>query len=300
MVLRQPIEQMAGGSALNTACQLGNLVRLLGAGTPWAVDLHTIIGVDPFGQFLRSALKPPVTLSSPSDDNLRTGACICLSGSDDRCFLTYRGAIGELALRHLNMDLVLEADALYIGGFYNCPELWPSVPDLLATCKLKGMTTLLSPQYDATEEWLGLDVSVWRHLDVLIANEVEALAISRRSGVVEAAHALLDEGVKLVVVTQGGAGAFVARRDESTGAVQEFRQPCKSVQVVDTTGAGDAFAAGFVFEYLRSGGDVREALRLGCALGTCLVQRIGASATPSLEDIRANHVTGAEGVREKH
>jgi hypothetical protein len=49
------------------------------------------------------------------------------------------------------MDLVLEADALYIGGFYNCPELWPSVPDLLATCKLKGMTTLLSPQYDATE-----------------------------------------------------------------------------------------------------------------------------------------------------
>jgi hypothetical protein len=72
---------------------------------------------------------------------------------------------------------------------------------------------------------------VWRHLDVLIANEVEALAISRRSGVVEAARALLDEGVKLVVVTQGGAGAFVARRDESTGAVQEFRQPCKSVQV---------------------------------------------------------------------
>jgi sugar/nucleoside kinase (ribokinase family) len=78
------------------------------------------------------------------------------------------------------------------------------------------------------------------------------------------------------------------------------QSPTSREQVVDTTGAGDAFAAGFVFEYLRSGGDVREALRLGCALGTCLVQRIGASATPSLEDIRSNLVSGAEGVREKH
>ena len=60
------------------------------------------------------------------------------------------------------------------------------------------------------------------------------------------------------------------------------------MQVVDTTGAGDAFSAGFLHVW-KATGDVQAALRWGCALGTTVVTRVGASMTLSVEeDIRPN------------
>lgn len=78
-------------------------------------------------------------------------------------------------------------------------------------------------------------------------------------------------------------------RDGHTTVVHA-RVPCGRMQVVDTTGAGDAFSAGFLYVW-KATGDVQTALRWGCALGTTVVTRVGAGSRLSVEDdIRPNLV----------
>ncbi|CAM9657105.1 unnamed protein product [Ectocarpus sp. 12 AP-2014] len=153
-------------------------------------------------------------------------------------------------------------------------------------------------------------------------NEDEALNISGCDDVAEAASFFLDRGVGLVVVTRGGGGAFAASRRHGGGGTaggrgsvrikggggggaaggggddgggeggfqRSWEQKCVPVEVVDTTGAGDAFSAGFLHVWV-GGGDVQAALRWGCALGTAVVTRVGASSKLSIEeDVRPHLV----------
>ena len=86
----------------------------------------------------------------------------------------------------------------------------------------------------------------------------------------EDARVLLRSGVPLVVITLGGAGAMAA------DAQQMWFQPTKNFEALDTTGCGDAFAAGFLFGWCRSR-DVRRGLVYGCACGGANVAEFGGS-----------------------
>lgn len=96
------------------------------------------------------------------------------------------------------------------------------------------------------------------------------------------------QGVGTVVITLGERGAYAARRLPPSGSgeaagsegMEEFEQPCVPIEVRDTTGAGDAFCAGFAFALLQSQGDVRQAVRWGCAMGRAVVGCYGASTLP--------------------
>lgn len=86
----------------------------------------------------------------------------------------------------------------------------------------------------------------------------------------EAITKLLDKNCPLIVVTRGKEGAIAASRTE------RWEQPAKARQVVDTTGAGDAFAAGFLYGWCQAG-DVRLGLIYGCACGAAAVGQMGGS-----------------------
>lgn len=85
-----------------------------------------------------------------------------------------------------------------------------------------------------------------------------------------AIHILLEKGCKLIVVTRGKEGAIAVSREE------RWEQPSLSRQVVDTTGAGDAFAAGFLYGWCQAE-DVRLGLIFGCACGAAAVGQMGGS-----------------------
>ncbi|CAM9753466.1 unnamed protein product [Choristocarpus tenellus] len=191
-----------------------------------------------------------------------------------------------------------------LPGFYNCPCLWKDLPGLLEEARREGCTCSLGPQYDASEQWQGLE-EIYPLLDVFIPNELEARKLSGYHDIEEAARFFIAKGVGLVVITQGAAGGFAMQsRDRETetngtGGSQSERlraeeghtrwdQTCRSVKVVDTTGAGDAFSAGFLYAWKVTGGNVQTALAWGCAMGTSVVLKVGASVALTLQEIEAN------------
>jgi sugar/nucleoside kinase (ribokinase family) len=161
-----------------------------------------------------------------------------------------------------------------------------------------GITTSLNPQYDSTEGWVGMQ-EVCPYLTFYIGNKLELLKIGKRSTVAESALEMLRWGCRVVVVTLGaeGAQAFVKRSDSTFGIgpissefawsssnvdclshdhMIVYSESCATVTVVDTTGAGDAFAGAFLTQWVTSK-DIRKSLRAGCTAGTAAVTVRGAS-----------------------
>jgi sugar/nucleoside kinase (ribokinase family) len=126
---------------------------------------------------------------------------------------------------------------------------------------------LLAPgeQAAAILEWVA---PAFAHLDLLLPNEEQVLALSGEDDVVAGARALIGRGVGCVAATCGAAGAVVVDA-ESVESVPAFDVP-----VVDTTGCGDAFSAGLL-RGLALGRSRREAAVLGCAAAALVAQGLG-------------------------
>lgn len=258
-----------GGSAANTACGLARL------GVP--ATLVACIGSDPLGDMLLELVRRHGVDAGGVVRHLtaKTGLSTALSTPQDRGFLTYLGALVELRAEDVPAELLERARHLHTTSYFMLAGLRPGLPELLAAAKRRGLTTSLDTGFDPAERWAGLD-ELWPHLDVFLPNEVEALAITR-AGSVEEAAALLAQRVPCVVVKLGPEGCLAVchGRIERVGAPQ--------VPVADTTGAGDAFVAGFLTAWLERQ-PLRQCLALGVACGTLSVMQPGATAgQPSRE-----------------
>ena len=109
------------------------------------------------------------------------------------------------------------------------------------------------------------------HTDYLLPNDEQVLGFTGAASLVEGARALVAAGVGCVAVTQGAKGALVVTADEV------IEVPAYAVDVVDTTGCGDAFSAGFL-RGLSLGRDLRGAAELGCATAAQVAQGLGTDA----------------------
>lgn len=183
-----PFEILAGGSALNSAIQLSNLINLydeelLDKNIVMDVKLHTIIGDDNYGTILKNATaKHHVKLFSPTIENGSSGVCLCLCGHEDRAFITHRGVSSIFSLKHLNLEELYSSSHVHIAGFYNYPNLWNHLPNLLKNLQSQGITTSLSPQFDASEEWKYVQDSL-PFIDIFLPNEVEAKEIAKNMNI---------------------------------------------------------------------------------------------------------------------
>jgi ribokinase len=144
-----------------------------------------------------------------------------------------------------------------------------------------GIPTLFNPAP------LGEDFprELLRHVDILVPNESEFVGLMTTLGQ-PLTHSRLNSapgpklqalcrkaGVATVVVTLGARGCFV-----STASRFEFLAAHAGIKAVDTTGAGDAFCGGFAAGFVRSGGDIFAAAKLGNAAGALAVTKCGTAA----------------------
>lgn len=305
--IRSPIETVAGGSALNTAVQLSALLRTrrqrVQARPFRRCVLHSRIGRDLYGDLVAARIREAgVTLSARREG--AQGVCICLSGEQDRAFVSYKGSVADLTEEDIDWNALLVPGTahLHFSAYYDCAGLQPSVPKLVEAVKSKrGATVSIVPQCDSSGEYGGGLLELLPQIDVLVCNQREACSIA---GVAygcgsdgddassecaakptwaetdEAVRRLQQAGAPLIVITLGSQGAIAVDRSSW------WFQPTRPRPVVDTTGCGDAFAAGFLFGWCGSR-DVRRGLVYGCACGAAAVGQVGGSEPIDVQEINA-------------
>lgn len=237
------------------------------------------VGQDEFGRFMVEQLKDRGvdTQGVVVDSRIKTGLGVILSTGNDRAILTYLGSIAALHYEEIDQALLAQARHLHLGSYFLLDALRPDIPRLFDQARSYGLSVSLDTNYDPAETWNGGLKETLARTDIFLPNATELRAITG-VGHVEAALQIMTSQVPLVAVKLGPEGA-VARRGSETA--QALSLP---IEVVDTTGAGDSFDAGFIYGYLARW-ELARALRLGCICGALSTRAAGGTAAqPSLDE----------------
>ena len=212
------------------------------------------------------------------DASVPTGFSVILSQPADRAILTYPGSIARLRLGDVDPSMLRRARHLHVGGYFLLEALRPDLPELFGRAKAHGLSTSLDTNWDPSGRWdAGLE-KLWPVCDVFLPNEQELLNIAgqREFG---AALETLSARIPTIAVKAGARGG-VARHAGQTVTAAPLE-----IDVVDTTGAGDSFDAGFLYGYL-SGKSLEESLRLACACGSLSARGVGGTERqPTLPEV---------------
>jgi sugar/nucleoside kinase (ribokinase family) len=202
-------------------------------------------------------------------DGVQTSASVLPIRSDgSRPAFHVIGANATYGPDDVDWDALAAVTHLHLGG----PEFMggESAARILSFARERGVVTsadILAPGEQAAQivDWIG---PAFEHLDYLLPNDEQVLGLSGRDDLEEGCRALLERGVGCVAATRGAEGAVVVDAD----GVE--RVPAFAVDVVDTTGCGDAFSAGFL-RGLALGRERRDAAVLGCATAALVAQGLG-------------------------
>jgi len=260
-VLAEDFQTVLGSASAVFACGAARL------GHP--VSFFSKVGDDDYGRFCLDALqKAGISTGNVAKvATSKTGVTISLSTRSDRAFVTVLGAISELRYKDLDLQALQGHTHLHMTSFFLQTALRPSFPRILRHAGKLGLTTSFDPNSDPLSSW-GPDVwSVVDEITILFINQEEALHLTRKTNVREALKQLAERA-PCVVVKLGPRGAIAAADGQVVCA------PPFKVSPVDTTGAGDSFAAGFVHAFL-SGRDLHGCLLEGNACGALSTLQVG-------------------------
>ena len=261
---RATISTQGGGAAANVASWLSV------SGT--AAHVIARVGDDAAGQTVLSELdKYGVAHSQTVVPGANTGVVIVLVDAlGERTMFPDSGANSGLSLADLPpLD---EITAVYLSGYPLVnPKSREGALDILRAVKERGLPVIFDPSTVGVLLEVGLNqVREWLALvDVVILNEEEAHFLSGKNNPIEAAAELLKK-TPLVVIKRGGNGALAQARGSAVVQI-----PAVETEVLDTTGAGDAFAAGFILAWANDG-DLIDALNSGASLAAKCVSTLGA------------------------
>ena len=267
LVLVDEMSLYTGGCAVNTATALARL------GTP--VEVMGRVGPDAFGDFLLDELHGRgIGVGSVSrDPETGTSATMVMVDADgERRFVHYIGANARLTLEDIQWDVIERASIVHVAGALVLPGLdGPPTAELLRKARSMGVTTALDTVWDDTGRWMQLLEPCLPHVDYFVPSLEEARALTGQDNPEDIGRALLEHGVGTVGLKMGAAGCLVMA---DTG--ESLRMPAFEVDVVDATGAGDAFAAGFIAGVWH-GWTLEDTARLANAVGALCVTGLGAT-----------------------
>lgn len=256
-----------GGCAVNSASALALF------GIP--VEVIGKVGADPFGDFVINAMRGRGigTAGVKRDGQVGTSATMVMVDPDgERRFVHYIGANARLTLADVDLEMVESASILHVAGTLVLPGIdGQPTAELLSRARAAGVTTFLDTVWDATGRWMELLEPCLQFIDYFIPSLPEAQAITGREQPRQVAQVLLDHGVGTVGLKMGAEGSLVM-----SGNGEFIRLPAFQVEVVDATGAGDAFAAGFIAGVWQ-GWPLEKTLRFANAVGALCVTGMGAS-----------------------
>jgi sugar/nucleoside kinase (ribokinase family) len=263
-----------GGSGAIVACGAARLGLRVAFGG--------VVGDDPFGRFLRDELdsRGVDVRGLVVDPERSTGATVVLARTEDRAILTHPGTIGELRAELIDAELLDGARHVHVSSYFLQGRLAPDLGALFDRVHGRRGTTSVDPNWDPSERWDGGLHELLGRTDVFLPNAAEATRIAGTDRFEDAVVALASEA-RLVVTKAAGDGAVAA----ASGRVVRARPP--RVDAVDTTGAGDAFDAGFLVSWL-AGDPLERSLAIANACGALSTRALGGvDAQPTMREVVA-------------
>jgi sugar/nucleoside kinase (ribokinase family) len=252
-----------GGCAANTAADLVKLGR--------SAAVAGKVGRDAAGDFVLGALGAHGIDATPVRRSAApTSRTVILPViGEDRRYIHAVGANADFTIDDVDFDRAAAARVLYVGGYLLLPGLaGGDLARLFAHARSRGALTVLDVAGVRPGTGLVPLAEVLPHTDVFLPNGDEAYALTGEQDPARQAEAFLGRGARLVAVTLGGDGAIVCTPNE------RLRAAAFPVNVVDPSGGGDAFDAGFIAGLLE-GWDLRRTLAFASAVGASACTRLG-------------------------
>lgn len=269
-----------GGSGAIAACGAARLGL--------RVAFYGVVGDDAMGRYMRDELvaRGVDVAGLRSEAGRPTGITVVLSRGQDRAILTHPGTIAALEGSMVDRELLRDTRHVHVSSFFLQDALAPDLPRLFDEARAAGATTSIDPNWDPAERWDGGLLEVLDRTDVFLPNGAEVTRIAGVDDVEDAARTLAARA-DLVVVKTGAEGGFAVHADDEP--VRVHPQP---VEVVDTTGAGDSFDAGFLAAALDERA-LPDALAFAAACGALSTRAIGGvDAQPTFDEVEAFLVQG--------
>ena len=254
---------VSGGSVANSIVglsQLGNKVGFIGK-----------VSDDDFGHKYEEGLKKEDVeyFYSKKKEKLPTGTCLILVTPDsERTMCTFLGTAGKINENDVDSDVVKKSEIIFLEG-YLWDEGEPKKAFDKAINNANKVAMSLSDQFCVERHKPHFSNLVKDKLDITFANEQEITSLIEAKNFNEVID-FSKQLNKLVVVTRGEKGAVAVNGDEIVECDIQ-----KNIKIIDLTGAGDLFAAGFLHGYINKL-SMKECLIQGTEMSSKVIQQIGA------------------------
>lgn len=255
-----------GGCAANAAIDLAKM----------GIDTALVgkIGDDGFGRFLSDTLKrEKVDISGLKvDRSVPTSASIVvIDGDGERSILHCLGSNAQFSYEDVDFAIVQKSKILFIAGLFLMPEFdGAGAERLLMEAKQAGVLCCADTAWDSSGQWMKKIEGMLKYMDWFMPSFDEAQELSGRNQPSEIAEVFISKGVRNVVIKLGEDGCYVKPENMDGFTVPAYRD----IKVVDTSGAGDSFCAGFIAGLVK-GWDVEKCARFANAVGAHCVMQIG-------------------------
>jgi fructokinase len=257
----------AGGSVANTVAGIAYL-----GGHPSFIGK---VNSDEFGNIYKKSLQKINVnfLYSEKEQNLPTGASIIFITPDsERTMFTYLGISSQLSKEDINEDYIKDYEIIFLEGYLwdkgRSEEMFKHVIQLAKKNNVK-IAMSLSDIFCVTRHREDFFKLLKNDLNILIGNENEINELMQKNNLLDSMNELKNIN-KLIIITRSENGSVAVLNNEITS--------CESVKVekvLDLTGAGDLFAAGFFKEYLDKS-NIKKCLQTGSNLAAKIIQKVGA------------------------
>jgi len=280
-MLVHPVDQLRWG-ATTWVDTIGHSMGGNGANTSYAlaclgvpVRLVSVVGDDNYGDEMVAGLRNAGVDTRPVARAYGASATtISLVKSDGNRLFLHKPGVNLYALDEPVefTNVILQGVSRYhVANPFSLPAFRPHAAESLRRARGAGLLTSLDAAWDSQGRWLDDLGASLPYVDLLFVNEDECRMLTGLEGRREGAQALRKAGAGAVVVKLGHEGCIVLADGE------EFSVPAFMVEVVDTTGAGDCFAGGFLAA-LQRGFPLRDAAAFANAVGALSVRRVGSVA----------------------
>jgi fructokinase len=258
---------VAGGSVANTMAGISYL-----KGSPSFIGK---VNSDKFGVLYKKSLDD-INVNFPyirKNESLPTGASIILITPDsERTMCTYLGISSHLSANDISKNNILDHELIFLEGYLwdkgDSEKMFKHVINIAKQNKIK-IAMSLSDIFCVTRHKQDFYNLLKHDLNILIGNENEINELTGKKNLLDSVNQL-KEFDKLIVITRSENGSLAIKNNEVIN--------CESIRVdkvLDLTGAGDLFAAGFLKEYLDKS-DIKKCLKIGSITASKIIQKIGA------------------------